>query len=177
MINRLTGPQKKLLILAVSGIIFVWLGFVFIIQPGLHKINLAQKAISTAEERADLINQILNYRKKQAELEVLLATQEMRYELLDRLTSYAKESGMELQSLSPTVVVGDPYDQLLFDLRVETSFPTLVQFLNKLQDAKPGIAVRKLSISAASGRRGSWSMTSEGIPQISLTLEAYLKQK
>ena len=166
------------MILAPIGLIFVWIGWILAIQPAWRKIEMRKDSISTAGERVALITEIQNLEKRRIEMERLLATEETRLELLGKLTSWAKESGFELQSLTPNIQEAAPYDRLTFDLKAQANFPLLIRFLGKLENLKPGIAVHKMSVTGGQmWRRGFGSRGGADAPQIDLTLETYLKQK
>src|SRR3989338_2792725 len=114
---KLTESQKRLLVLAPMGLIFVWMGWVLAVRPALAKIRNLRTVISTTSERSALISEIQSLKKKQEETEPWLATEEARHEILAKLTSLAKQSGFELQSLTPSVEPGEPYSRLVFSLK------------------------------------------------------------
>ena len=172
---KLTEPQKRLLVLAPAGLIFVWVGWILAAQPGLAKVKSLKAAISTVDERAGLITEIQGLEKRRKDTEELLATDEMRYELLGKLTSLAKQSGFELQSLTPNVEQAEPYGRLTFNLKAQAEFPLLIRFLDKLENLKPGVAVYKISIASGQAWRRGRGL-SGAVPQIDLTLETYLNK-
>ncbi len=171
---KLTEQQKRLLILVPAGIIFVWMGWSLTVGPALGKIKNIRAAISTSSERLALIAEIQNLENRRNEAETFLATEEARHEILGKLTSLAKQSGFVLQSLTPNVEKAEPYARLAFDLKAEASFPSLIGFLGRVQELKPGVAVSELTMSRTYGGRRSDRSTSS-LPKIELALETYLK--
>ena len=171
---KLTESQKRLLVLAPAGLFLVWVGWILAVQPAWGKIKNLKAGISTAGERATLITEIQGLEKRRKDTEELLATDEMRYELLGKLTSIAKQSGFELQSLTPNVEQAEPYARLIFSLKANANFPSLVLFLSKIQGLKPGVAVYEISIDSGQTWHRGRGLGGQA-PQIDLTLETFLK--
>lgn len=171
---QLTEKQRRLFILVPVGLVFLWLGWTLAAQPALKKIKTLKMSISTAGERLDLIVEIQNLRRKQTEMEPLLATEEARHEILGKLTSLAKQSGFVLQSLTPNVEQGEPYGRLTFELKAQARFPSLVWFLSKVRELKPAVAVYRISITNTQTWRTVRSST-ETKPQVDLILETFLE--
>jgi len=170
---KLTELQKRLLILAPAGVIFVWVGWILAAQPAVGKIKNIREAISSVGERSTLIVEIQNLNKKKVDMEPWLATEEARHEILAKLTSLAKQSGFVIQSLTPSVEPGEPYGRLVFSLKAQANFPSLIWFLSKVRDLKPGVAVYEMSMNRAQTWRRAGSAAEA--PQIELTLETYLR--
>lgn len=172
---KFTESQKEGGIKWGAGFLFFLIGWGLLAQPGIQKVALIKKKNEEAKIRSRLAGEIRGLRKEYGKLNEFLLPRGDRHRFLGKVTTLTKASGLEIVSLAPSEEPGESYVRSILNLNVRAPFPSLVQFLNQLEEIKPLILVPSLKISSLSGREpGSQA---GGRVEASLTLESYMKKE
>ena len=143
---KLTDRHKQLAVKWLVRGVFVLVGWVLAVQPGLAKIKMNKSATQDIEERSRLIVEIHQLREKSRQFDASLSSEEGAHALLGKISKLASESRFDVQSLVPTTEPAGLYTKVRLDLTAQGSFASLYQFLKAFEDLKLSGAVVNLSV-------------------------------
>ena len=171
---ELNETQKLLAIQIAAGIGCIVIGWLFVIQPALSKAWNLKRLDAEHERRHGLIAEIHQVRSDKRKLDQDLLVQGQERTILNEVSSLANKSGVDVQSLSPARTGGEHYDKVTLSLKIQSSFRSLLKFLNEIEASSSNLSVTELSI-----RTGFFTYRSSGEKKtfsVELKLGTYLKK-
>ena len=175
MLNvKLSENQKEWAIKGGSGFLFSLIGWFLVVQPGIQKTNALKEKSEEARVKSQLISEIRPLRKQYKKLEEWLLPASSRHAFLGKMAALTKASGLEIVSLEPAEEPEEYYARLILTMNVRTRFPSLIRFLNQLEEMKPLVSVSRMRIGAMSQREPPSS--AGGKVEVSLTFESTMKK-
>lgn len=169
--------QKELITLFLFGTIFVAISWFLIFAPGLTRLRSARQQALAARQRTQLVSELYAFELKQKKEGNFFASETELHDFTAKISSLANKNGIDFESLTPTTKPQEHYTNLKINLEAKAPFPTLIKFLEEVENLKPAVAISELSLTAKSGYSRRRGFEGETIPQVEFTLETYLTKK
>lgn len=159
---QLTKREKRLL-WTTGGIIFVAIGYVYLIEPGWNFVNrlnneLVAKKIEVLKSRRiisqkDKIDTL--YQKLVREMEIKGSLEEEMAVTLREIELLSKKSNLELIDIKPKLIKDmDFYKRLVIVIEAEGKIDQITKFIYELASSTQLLKVSSLRLTAKSGTNG-----------------------
>ncbi|OGW81586.1 MAG: hypothetical protein A3G33_02100 [Omnitrophica bacterium RIFCSPLOWO2_12_FULL_44_17] len=174
-LNNLKESQKVKAIYAGLAAGLVIVGYLGFVQPALIQIQSYKYTAKTAKERSDLIFEINQIKKQREILAKQLSGKADRHAIMGEVTKYVNQSGIDMDSLTPSIRSEEQYDVLSMEINAKSEFRNILKFFSILEKERPDISVNSfiMNFSAIRTRENS---DSEVLPQVKIAVQTYLKK-
>ena len=94
---------------------------------------------------------------------------------MGEVTKYVNQSGIDMDSLTPSIRSEEQYDVLSMEINAKSEFRNILKFFSILEKERPDISVNSfiMNFSAIRTRENS---DSEVLPQVKIAVQTYLKK-
>lgn len=170
-ILKLKEQHKELLVkvgVAAGSVAFL---FLVMIQPAFRDITFLRRNIQDSQTRLKLYREIKGFKTELSGMEKPLAASTDRGMVVGKISDIANRSDLNVQRLTPKTASGDHYIVLTVEIDAESSFFSLIKFLNALEILEPPVAVKNISLAR---QQNVSSKETAGLLKLRLNLETYL---
>ena len=146
---KITELQKQMGMIAIAGAIFIFLGVVLVVLPGLQRVNQLQNDVIDIDRKRDLLSQIQVAKTKITEGETWITEKKERHLILSYITTVAKRYGVVIDVAAPDPIedVGKlGYFSFIIRLEVKSDFKSLFPMMVELGEANPKIVVDEMTL-------------------------------
>ncbi len=171
---KFKARQQEQAVYIAVGVAMCLLCYSLIIRPAFQDIFFLRQEVSDSQKRLDLYQEIGDMELSLANFEKSLATVQDRSALLSKISDFANQSQINIQTLTPRTEPDGIYSRLSISLEGKGSFFSLLKFFKMLETGSTSISVGNISLL----RQSSVRPGEEKYPlQVQIGMTTLLKQR
>ena len=171
---KMNEQQKEWAIKGAVGIAAFIFCYMNIATPAFRDISVLRLSIRNSQKRIELYREVRSLKESLDSKESVLATLTERSQLLGKISDIAGKSKIRIQTLTPRTEPDGGYIKLRIEMDGQSSFLSLIKFLQAVENAGAAIKVKDVSIL---WRPSTYPKDSKLNLQIQLVFETFLKQR
>lgn len=174
---KVTELQKQMGVVGIFALVLICLGVWVWIVPSVQKITRLQFELSLVGKKQDLLKQIEISNGRLKALEAGLLQDKERNLVLSHVTTLAKKSGLEVDSVSPNLTdkaTEGTYRNFGVRAKAFGAFQSLLGLMGQIDQKVPKLAITSIELNRSSdnGKDNSGQSKQESSPAISVSFDA-----